>query len=77
MSRSDVNVLIKLFEEFENFYKKDNLLVATYVYFRYGLKFFNEQIKTNELDIISKEILSNDNLFNMELNLKIDKILGK
>ena len=76
MNRKAVKGLITLFENFDEVFETDNLYVATYIYFRYGLTTFNKEINNSKLQRIDDEIQKNGTMFDKDLNYRIDKILN-
>lgn len=76
MVRKRVKSLIKLFENFETVFKNDELITATYIYYRYGLKTFNKEISGKKLNKIYDEIKKKETIFREDMNHEIDKILN-
>ncbi len=76
MVRKRVKSLIKLLENFETVFKNDELIIAIYIYYRYGLKTFNKEISGKKLNKIYDEIKKKETIFREDMNYKIDKILN-
>ena len=76
MVRKRVKSLIKLLENFETVFKNDELIIAIYIYYRYGLKTFNKEISGKKLNKIYDEIKKKETIFREDMNYEIDKILN-
>lgn len=76
MVRRRVKSLIKLLENFETVFKRDELITAIYIYYRYGLKTFNKEISEKKLNKIYDEIKEKETIFREDMNYEIDKILN-
>lgn len=76
MVRRRVKSLIKLLENFETVFKRDELITAICIYYRYGLKTFNKEISERKLNKIYDEIKKKETIFREDMNYEIDKILN-
>ena len=70
----------KIIMQLNNFSKEFNnidVIVASYIFIRYGINTFTNEINDKKVNKIYEEIKERRTLFDEELNYKIDKILNE
>lgn len=77
MSKERTNKIIMQLNNLSNEFNNIDIIVASYIFIRYGINTFNNEINDKKINKIYEEINKRRTLFDAELNYKIDKVLNE
>lgn len=76
MEKKKIQNIIRELNDISTKYTNNEIIIAIYIWIRYGTTTFNNYIDETELNKIFEEIKNNITIFDEQLNYRIDKILN-
>ncbi len=76
MEKKKIQNIIRKLNDISTKYTDNEMIIAIYIWIRYGTTTFNNYIDETELNKIFEEIKNNITIFDEQLNYRIDKILN-
>lgn len=77
MEKKKIQNIIRELNDISTKYTDNEIIIAIYIWIRYGTTTFNNYIDEAKLNKIFKEIKNYTTIFDEQLNYNIDKILNK
>lgn len=77
MEKKKIQNIIRELNDISTKYTNNEIIIAIYIWIRYGTTTFNNYIDETELNKIFEEIKNYTTIFDEQLNYNIDKILNK
>lgn len=77
MEKKKIQNIIRELNDISTKYTDNEIIIAIYIWIRYGTTTFNNYIDEAKLNKIFKEIKNYTTIFDEKLNYNIDKILNK
>ncbi len=76
MEKKKIQNIIRELNDISTKYTNNEIIIAIYIWIRYGTTTFNNYIDETELNKIFEEIKNYTTIFDEQLNYNIDKILN-
>lgn len=77
MKKKKIQNIIRELNDISTKYNDNEIIIAIYIWIRYGTTTFNNYIDEAKLNKIFEEIKNYTTIFDEQLNYNIDKILNK
>lgn len=77
MEKKKIQNIIRELNDISTKYTDNEIIIAIYIWIRYGTTTFNNYIEEAKLNKIFKEIKNYTTIFDEQLDYNIDKILNK
>ena len=77
MEKKKIQNIIRELNDISTKYNDNEIIIAIYIWIRYGTTTFNNYIDEAKLNKIFEEIKNYTTIFDEQLNYNIDKILNK
>ena len=77
MKKKKIQNIIRELNDISTKYTDNEMIIAIYIWIRYGTNTFNNYIDEAKLNKIFEEIKNYTTIFDEQLNYNIDKILNK
>ena len=77
MEKKKIQNIIRKLNDISTKYTDNEMIIAIYIWIRYGTNTFNNYIDEAKLNKIFEEIKNYTTIFDEQLNYNIDKILNK
>lgn len=76
MEKKKIQNIIRELNDISTKYTDNEIIIAIYIWIRYGINTFNNYIDEAKLNKIFEEIKNYTTIFDEQLNYNIDKILN-
>lgn len=76
MEKKKIQNIIRKLNDISTKYTDNEMIIAIYIWIRYGINTFNNYIDEAKLNKIFEEIKNYTTIFDEQLNYNIDKILN-